>query len=78
MSMRPSGLDGIPAETVRVVRVAFPKGSLAIRIRASRGLFSDEEFADLFPSRGKPAWSPGCLALVLVLQLAGRARLPRS
>ncbi|MFI8102481.1 hypothetical protein [Streptomyces sp. NPDC086023] len=59
----------VPAETVRVARAAFPKGSLAIRVRDELGpLFRDEEFADLFPSRGKPAWSPGRLALVLVLQ----------
>ncbi|MGW0553546.1 IS1182 family transposase [Streptomyces sp. NPDC002926] len=69
MSMQPSGPGEIPAETVRVARAAFPKGSLAIRVRDQLGpLFTDEEFADLFPSRGKPAWSPGRLALVLVLQ----------
>ncbi|MGW3177618.1 IS1182 family transposase [Streptomyces sp. NPDC001153] len=69
MSMRPNGPGEIPAETVRVARAAFPKGSLAIRVRDELGpLFTDEEFADLFPARGKPAWSPGRLALVLVLQ----------
>ncbi|UQA91691.1 IS1182 family transposase [Streptomyces halobius] len=69
MSMRPSGPGEIPAETVRVARAAFPKGSLAIRGRDELGpLFGDEQFADLFPARGKPAWSPGRLALVLVLQ----------
>ncbi|GAQ77532.1 IS1182 family transposase [Streptomyces turgidiscabies] len=69
MSMQPSGPVEIPAETVRVARAAFPKGSLAIRVRDELGpLFTDEEFADLFPARGKPAWSPGRLALVLVLQ----------
>ncbi|MGW8554386.1 IS1182 family transposase [Streptomyces tubercidicus] len=69
MSMQPSGPGEVPAETVRVARAAFPKGSLAIRIRDDLGpLFSDGEFADLFPSRGKPAWSPGRLALVSVLQ----------
>ena len=31
-------------------------------------LFRDEEFADLFPTRGRQAWAPGRLALVLVLQ----------
>ncbi|MFD8463479.1 IS1182 family transposase, partial [Streptomyces antimycoticus] len=31
-------------------------------------LFTDEQFAGLFGVRGKPAWSPGRLALVLVLQ----------
>ncbi|MFD7924321.1 transposase, partial [Streptomyces sp. NPDC059740] len=69
MSMQPKGAGEIPAETVRVARAAFPKGSLAIRVRDELGpLFTDEQFADLFPARGKPAWSPGRLALVLVLQ----------
>ncbi|MEU9182953.1 IS1182 family transposase [Streptomyces sp. NPDC048550] len=69
MSMQPKGSGEIPAETVRVARAAFPKGSLAIRVRDELGpLFTDEEFADLFPVRGKPAWSPGRLVLVLVLQ----------
>ncbi|MBA9044614.1 MULTISPECIES: IS1182 family transposase [Streptomyces] len=69
MSMQPKGSGEIPAETVRVAQAAFPKGSLAIRVRDELGpLFTDEEFADLFPARGKPAWSPGRLALVLVLQ----------
>lgn len=69
MSMRPKGSGEIPAEAMRVVRAAFPKGSPAIRVRGELGsLFTDEEFADLFPAWGKPAWSPGRLAMVLVLQ----------
>ncbi|MFR9792267.1 transposase [Streptomyces sp. MB22_4] len=69
MSMQPKGSGEIPAETVRVARAAFPKGSLAVRIRDELGsLFSDGQFAGLFPARGKPAWSPGRLAMVLVLQ----------
>ncbi|MEV6126310.1 IS1182 family transposase [Streptomyces violaceusniger] len=69
MSMQPKGSGEIPAETVRVARAAFPKGSLAIRVRDELGpLFRDEEFTDLFPVRGRPAWSPGGLALVSVLQ----------
>ncbi|WP_405536904.1 IS1182 family transposase [Streptomyces antimycoticus] len=69
MSMQPMESEEIPAETVRVARAAFPKGSLAIRVRDELGLlFRDEGFADLFPARGKPAWSPGRLVLVLVLQ----------
>lgn len=59
----------VPVETVRVARAAFPKGSLAIRVRDELGaLFQDEDFAGLFPVRGKNAWSPGRLAVVLVLQ----------
>ncbi|MET8248420.1 IS1182 family transposase [Streptomyces sp. NPDC005202] len=69
MSLQPMGSGEIPAETARVARAAFPKGSLAIRVRDELGpLFTDEEFAELFPARGKPAWSPGWLAMVLVLQ----------
>ncbi|MDF4249769.1 IS1182 family transposase [Streptomyces sp. WMMB303] len=69
MSMQPKGSGEIPAETVRVARAAFPKGSLAIRLRDGLGpLFTDEEFADLFPARGRHAWSPAGLALVSVLQ----------
>lgn len=46
VSIRPSGPGEIPAKTVRVVRVAFPKGSLAIRGRDGLGpMFRDEEFA---------------------------------
>ncbi|XWT43399.1 IS1182 family transposase (plasmid) [Streptomyces noursei] len=64
-------VDGVPEETARVARAAFPKGSLAMRIRDELGeLFSDADFADLYPSRGKPAWSPGRLALVSVMQFA--------
>ncbi|WP_327365046.1 IS701 family transposase [Streptomyces sp. NBC_01217] len=33
MSMRPVGLPEIPEQTVAVARAAFPKGSLAIRVR---------------------------------------------
>jgi hypothetical protein len=53
-------VDGVPEETARVARASFPKGSLAMRIRDELGeLFQDTDFAGLYPSRGKPAWSPG-------------------
>ncbi|MEU1691948.1 IS1182 family transposase [Streptomyces hirsutus] len=71
MSMQPKEPGEIPAETVRVARAAFPKGSLAIRVRDELGpLFTDEQFTDLFPARGRAAWSPGRLALVVLLQFA--------
>ncbi|QHC23485.1 hypothetical protein GR130_20980 [Streptomyces sp. GS7] len=69
MSVQPVEPGEVPVETVRVARAAFPKGSLAIRVRDELApLFGDEEFADLFPAWGKPAWPPGRLALVLVLR----------
>jgi transposase len=69
MSLRPNGLTRIPAETSRIARAAFPKGCLAMRVRDALGaLFTDEQFSELFAARGRPAWSPARLALVLVLQ----------
>ncbi|MEU1406416.1 IS1182 family transposase [Streptomyces sp. NPDC005728] len=62
---------GVPELTARVVRASFPKGTLAICIREAVGpLFEDGSFAEAFPARGRPAISPGALALVLVLQFA--------
>lgn len=72
MSLHAKKIDGVPEETARVARAAFPKGSLAMRIRDELGeLFPDADFAGLYPARGKPAWSPGRLALVSIMQFAG-------
>jgi transposase len=71
MSLEPRSDDGVPEVTARVVRAAFPKGTLAIRVREALGpLFADEDFAAAFPRGGRPAASPGALALVPVLQFA--------
>lgn len=71
MSLHVRKIGGVPEETARVARAAFPKGSLAIRIRDELGeLFSDADFVGLYPSRGKPAWSPARLALGSVMQFA--------
>ncbi|MFB7740451.1 IS1182 family transposase [Streptomyces sp. NPDC056112] len=62
---------GVPELTARVVRASFPKGILAIRVRDALGpLFEDASFIEAFPVRGRPAVSPGALALVSVLQYA--------
>ncbi|WP_369362285.1 IS1182 family transposase [Streptomyces sp. CG4] len=71
MSLESRSDEGVPGLTARVVRASFPKGTLAIRIREALGaLFTDEDFAEAFPARGRPAISPGALALVSVLQYA--------
>lgn len=60
MSLEPRSDDGVPELTARVVRAAFPQGTLAVRIREALGpLFADEDFAAAFPRRGSPAVSPG-------------------
>ncbi|MFE2720438.1 transposase [Streptomyces mirabilis] len=71
MSMRPVGLPEVPEQTAVVARAAFPKGSLAIRVRDRLAeVFADEPFAEAFGVRGAPGLSPGALSLVTVLQFA--------
>ncbi|MER5917338.1 IS1182 family transposase [Streptomyces sp. NPDC001982] len=71
MSMQPKSYQRIPARTVLTAWAACPKGTPAMLIRDRLDvLFEDEEFAELYPKDGRPALSPGQLALVSVLQFA--------
>ncbi|MFJ3608507.1 IS1182 family transposase [Streptomyces anulatus] len=71
MLLRTSGSGRVPETTRRIAEAALPQGSPAIRVRDALGeLFRDEDFADLFPQRGRPALSPAVLALVSILQFA--------
>jgi transposase len=59
MSLRTETIPEVPSETVRVARAAFPKGNLYLKMRDEPGTFyKDADFADLFPTRGQPAFSP--------------------
>ena len=62
----------IPEETARVAKAAFPKGNVYIKMRDELGVlyYKDSQFADLFPTTGQAAESPGQLALVTVMQFA--------
>jgi hypothetical protein len=69
MSLRPQPPCSIPEETHRVAHAAFPKGTLCLRIADELGdLYRDDQFAELFPTRGQPAASPARSAWVSVLQ----------
>jgi transposase len=69
MSLFPRSVPPIPADTARVAHAAFPKGTLAIRVRDTLGsIYTDDAFADLFATNGQPALYPWRLALVRVLQ----------
>lgn len=71
MSLHPARIGDVPAETARVAALAFPHGTLATRLRDEfAALYSDADFAALYPRRGQPALSPWRLALVTVLQFA--------
>jgi transposase len=59
----------VPEATVRVARAAFRTGNPCILLRDRLGaVFTDDDFADLFPRRGQPAYAPWRLALVTLLQ----------
>lgn len=63
--------NGVPEETGRVAKAAFPKGNAYILLRDELDiLYQDTEFRGLYPTRGQPAESPGRLALVTILQFA--------
>src|SRR6185436_5367069 len=71
MSLRPQTCPEVPASTATVARAAFPRGNPYLRLGDALGtVFSDAQFAPLFPSRGQPAETPWRLALVTVLQFA--------
>jgi transposase len=69
MSLQPEPIGDVPAETVRVARAAFPKGTVVTRLRDEfSSLFEDEDFRAFCPTRGQPGLAPWRLALVTVLQ----------
>ena len=69
MSLRQQAIGDIPAETVRIARAAFPKGTIVMRLRDEfSALYSDADFAAFYPTRGQPALAPWRLALVTVFQ----------
>jgi transposase len=69
MSLKPSAIDPVPEETVRIACAAFPKGNIYLAMRDEIGIaFSDADFAELFPRRGQPAFAPWRLALITVMQ----------
>ena len=71
MSLDPQTSYPIPEDTQRVARAAFPKGNLYMRMRDELGdIYHDARFAELFPSRGQKAESPGRLAWVTVMQFS--------
>ncbi len=69
MSLHPQDFREVPEETARIARAAFPKGSLAMDMHDELGvLFTDADFASLFPAVGQPGETPWRLALVLIMQ----------
>ena len=69
--MHPHPIPAIPEETARVARAILPQGNVYLLMRDEFGtLYQDEDFRDVFPSRGQPAEVPWRLALVTLMQYA--------
>lgn len=69
MSLKPTPIPPVPEDTARVAHAVFPHGNILMQFRDALGtVYTDEAFADLFPTHGQPAEAPWRLALVTVFQ----------
>ena len=69
MSLDSQPIPAVPEQTKLVALGSFPKGNPYVLLRDELGsIFTDEDFVDLFPSRGQHAYPPWRLALVTILQ----------
>ena len=71
MSLRAPIVYCLPEDTVEVARAAFPKGNTYLRVYDALGpIYTNPQFAALFPKEGQPAVAPAQLALATIFQFA--------
>jgi len=71
MSLKTQPVSPVPEQTAKVAQTAFPKGNVYMQMRDEFGsIYTDDLFADLYPSEGQPAIAPWRLALVTIMQFA--------
>lgn len=73
MSLQAQPIPPIPEMTVKIARRTFrkAKGNIYMQMRDVLGtFFRDDQFTDLYPADGQPAYAPWRLALVSVMQFA--------
>jgi len=69
MSLKANPIPPVPEVPACVARAAFPHGNVLMHLRDRLGvIYTDEAFADLFPTHGQPAFAPWRLALVTIFQ----------
>ena len=69
ISLHKQPIYTVPEKTAEIARAIFPNGNLYMKLFDTFGsLFSDQDFAQLFPDNGQPAFSPVRLMLVLMFQ----------
>src|SRR4051812_35982895 len=65
----PPASPAVPPAPPRTARAASPRGTPSPLLRDRLGpVFDDAGFADLYPRRGQPGYTPWRLALVTLLQ----------
>ncbi len=71
MSLRAPIVYCLPEDTAEVARAAFPKGNTYLRVYDALGpIYTNPQFATLFPQEGQPAVAPAQLALATIFQFA--------
>ncbi len=71
MSLNPQTIPSVPQMTIQVAQAAFRKGNVYMQMRDTLGtFFTDDQFTNLYPADGQPAYAPWRLALVSVMQFA--------
>jgi len=69
MSLKSLPIPPVPEAMARVAHAVFPRGNVFMQVRDAKGsIYTDEAFADLFPTHGQAALAPWRLALVTVFQ----------
>ena len=69
MSLKCLPIPPIPEGIAHIAHAAFPRGNIFMQIRDTLGtIYTDEAFADLFPTHGQPAEAPWRLALITIFQ----------
>ena len=71
MSLQPQAIPAMPALTEKVAQRAFRKGNVYMQMRDELDtFFTDDQFVDMYPADGQPAYAPWRLALISVMQFA--------
>jgi transposase len=56
MSLKSLPIPPVPEEMARVAHAVFPHGNVFMQVHDAKGsIYTDEAFADLFPTHGQPA-----------------------
>ncbi len=65
MSLQSRPIPPIPELTAKIARAAFRKGNVYMQMRDVLGtFFTNDQFADLYPADGQPAYTPQQQALL--------------